>query len=265
MKPGFSEFSFGYAWTEAMVRDRGLPITAAPIFPSLLEEGRQGGGYDLKLLRRPGIPLLVQFKLTDYIQRTAQTQERRRGMLSGAFYRFHLRTQGTPNQHALLLQHDLSLAPVNDVFYVVPCFHRSADFERHYDAKRVPQWSAYCAPSAIGAFADNRPHHVSFNAGGWCRCSTPQPMKSALGFPAFTAHLLAKLQTRDVTVEQSMGQLLEGMIGLLTDGHLLREYEIQALRAELDTRPSLLDRIAYLARRYYDATLFVVMERGATA
>lgn len=43
MKPDISEFSYGYAVTEALIWDEGLPIVGAPIFPSLIEEGRSGG------------------------------------------------------------------------------------------------------------------------------------------------------------------------------------------------------------------------------
>lgn len=64
MKPDISEFSYGSAVTEALIFDHGTSITAAPIFPSLIAEGKQGGGYDLPL-DRPGQPLFLQFKLSD--------------------------------------------------------------------------------------------------------------------------------------------------------------------------------------------------------
>lgn len=43
MRPGFSEFSYGYAVTEDIVRQRGTG--AVPVFPSLADEGDRG--YDL--------------------------------------------------------------------------------------------------------------------------------------------------------------------------------------------------------------------------
>ena len=59
MKPLFSEFSYGYAVTEDIVRSNN-PLKAAPIFPSLRNEGTQGG-FDVKL-DLPGSPLFLQFQ-----------------------------------------------------------------------------------------------------------------------------------------------------------------------------------------------------------
>ena len=64
MKPNLSEFSYGYALTDELIHRHGLPLIAAPVFPSLYQEGQPGGGYDL-LLERPGFPLFLQFKLAD--------------------------------------------------------------------------------------------------------------------------------------------------------------------------------------------------------
>ena len=56
MKPNISEFSYGYALTDELIHRREININSAPIFPSLYEEGQNGGGYDL-FLDRPGLPL----------------------------------------------------------------------------------------------------------------------------------------------------------------------------------------------------------------
>ena len=64
MKPQISEFSYGYALTDELIHWHGTNLTAAPIFPSLYQEGQVGGGYDL-MLQRPGLPLFLQFKLAD--------------------------------------------------------------------------------------------------------------------------------------------------------------------------------------------------------
>jgi hypothetical protein len=44
---------------------RGLKV--APVFPSLIQEGRTGGGYDVLL--EPGFPLFLQFKISQYMAR----------------------------------------------------------------------------------------------------------------------------------------------------------------------------------------------------
>lgn len=69
MQPNISEFSYGYAITDELIHWYGTTITASPVFPSLYQEGQQGGGWDLKL-QRPGIPLFLQFKLSHCMIRT---------------------------------------------------------------------------------------------------------------------------------------------------------------------------------------------------
>ncbi|HEB70266.1 MAG TPA: hypothetical protein ENI88_11700 [Desulfobulbus sp.] len=43
MNPDFSEFSYGYAVTEELVTAMKAAVVAAPVFPSLYEEGKKGG------------------------------------------------------------------------------------------------------------------------------------------------------------------------------------------------------------------------------
>lgn len=64
----FSEFSYGYCLTEDLIVGQGMPITAAPVFPSLIEEGQPGIGYDVRF-DLPGVPLFLQFKLVDQMVR----------------------------------------------------------------------------------------------------------------------------------------------------------------------------------------------------
>jgi hypothetical protein len=44
MTPEISEFSYGFALTHELITLAGQPLRAAPIFSSLIEEGRAGGG-----------------------------------------------------------------------------------------------------------------------------------------------------------------------------------------------------------------------------
>src|SRR5688500_5318876 len=63
MNPNISEFSDGYALTESLINTVPLAILAASVFPSLIEEGKVGGGYDLQIPFE-GFPLFLQFKLS---------------------------------------------------------------------------------------------------------------------------------------------------------------------------------------------------------
>lgn len=49
MKPLISGFSYGYALTEELANGRVGPLKGAPIFPSLIEEGRAGEGNEVVL------------------------------------------------------------------------------------------------------------------------------------------------------------------------------------------------------------------------
>jgi hypothetical protein len=69
MKPDISDFSYGYAVTEALVKRWRPTLDTAPVFPSLIDQG--GLGYDVSLVRQ-GIPYFLQFKLTEcMVRRTA--------------------------------------------------------------------------------------------------------------------------------------------------------------------------------------------------
>lgn len=67
MKPQFSEFTYGYALIEEF--SRKYNFTSVPIFPSLVEEGRVGGGYDAGL-KIQGIPFFFQFKKSNFLSRS---------------------------------------------------------------------------------------------------------------------------------------------------------------------------------------------------
>src|ERR1700690_2714236 len=66
--PQFSEFSFGYALTDNLVNKVLTGSKGVPVFPSLQEEGKQGGGYDVKIPLRSA-PLFLQFKLPQIVRR----------------------------------------------------------------------------------------------------------------------------------------------------------------------------------------------------
>jgi hypothetical protein len=65
MTPNISEFSYGYALTNDLMRRYSLNSEGAPRFPSLRQEGQTGGGYDVEL---PRIALFLQFKLSRYMK-----------------------------------------------------------------------------------------------------------------------------------------------------------------------------------------------------
>ena len=101
MKSNISEFSYGFALTDELIRFPGFKLTAAPVFPSLYEEGQTGGGWDVRL-NRPGIPLFLQFKLSECMVRR-NCREVREGILGVPCYRIQLLAARLSHQHRLLL------------------------------------------------------------------------------------------------------------------------------------------------------------------
>ena len=154
MKPGFSEFSYGYAVTEDIVHSKG-PLRAAPSFPSLRSEGT--GGFDVKLCL-PGLPLFLQFKLSDcMIGPTAN--EAQQGLLMTPFFRMHIRPQKRSCQHKLLLALE---ATGKAVYYVAPAFHQEQEFNVAYTSRSILTKSVMISPAAIGQLPDDEDHHISF-------------------------------------------------------------------------------------------------------
>ena len=94
MEPNFSEFSYGYALTSGLIHWHGISITATPVFPSNYQEGQPGGGYDV-MLKRPGMHLFLQFKLS-HCMVGSNAKEVRAGMFAPPFYRMYLR----PTRHS---------------------------------------------------------------------------------------------------------------------------------------------------------------------
>jgi len=204
MKSLISEFSYGFALTHELVIALGT-LSAAPIFPSLIEEGRSGGGYDVKL-EAPGIPLFIQFKRSDCLS-TGNAREIRAGApLSTPYYRFEITAKADSEQHQMLI--DLDQAP-NLVFYAAPMFHRKAEFDTAFVGGRVRQNSFYVRPRTIGSFTDNRPHYLSFDGS---RCFVMSKLREVEAFGVseleslLASHLREEKRPLRATIEIALSE-----------------------------------------------------------
>ena len=174
MKPEISEFSYGFALTNELVG--WVALSAAPVFPSLIEEGKAGGGYDVKL-ERPGVPLFLQFKRSHcMVRRTAKEHQAvvaLGGTLNVPYYRFPITEAATSDQHELLLALDDGS---NLVFYAAPRFHRRNEINQAWSRADVARRSLFVAPWAIGPL-DDAQHHVAFDGGNTWLCSEPRTLE----------------------------------------------------------------------------------------
>jgi hypothetical protein len=203
----FTEFSFGYALTDSLVGALGA-LSKAPVFPSLIQEGSSGGGYDIELPTIP-IPLFLQFKIQQVMVKASTLMP---PGYAPVYYRMPLRTKA-PNQHRLLIALESS-KPHAIVRYATPLFHAITDLDKYYLARTVHTQTAFLSPSAIGRL-DAKPHHISYSPGApiYWRHSRPEPLDGDFGFGSLVEHIekaahVARSGRPDVAALQSSRQRL---------------------------------------------------------
>jgi hypothetical protein len=145
----------------------------APNFPSLLQEGGPGGGYDLKL-EAPGLPLFLQFKRSDHLSRRTAREIKAGAPLSVPFYRFEITGRSQSEQHDMLVGLDVD---PNVVLYAAPLFHRKAEFDEAFLRHVVRQRSFYVRPRDIGVLPDDDAHHLSFDGRRYVVMSEPREVE----------------------------------------------------------------------------------------
>jgi hypothetical protein len=255
MRPDISEFSYGYALTEEFVHRSGLRITVAPLFPSLIDEGRAGGGYDVHL-PFVGFPLFLQFKLTHCMVRS-NAQEVRLGALNAPFYRMHLRPTRHSEQHNLLLDLERN---GHAVFYAGPHFHRPEELNQYYMSSSVAANSIFVRPSTIGALPDDEDHHLAFAAGSPLYfCSEPQTIqRTGKGREELNEELVEGYYRRPLLdgSNDSLEALATTLFGCVKDRIGVEELIDTGLLA-LQEWPAQF-RIGYLARTFFGCEVLLV-------
>jgi hypothetical protein len=228
MDPNFSEFSYGYAITEELVLSSKALVIAAPIFPSLYEEGKMGGGYDIKIPIK-GKPIFLQFKLSDYLK-GVNSKERRSRLFNAPYYRMYLRPTRHSDQHNLLLDLEKS---GETVFYVAPEFHLPSELNYFYLNKTVVTNSAAFSPGDIGPLPDDDEHYIVFQSGATTayRCSDhpveiqKTPLKDGL---------IPLLESRDIQDrlldDNEFRTIIDRMLNVLSKG----EARLQSHKKSVD-------------------------------
>ncbi|MGN6528276.1 MAG: hypothetical protein ACTHL8_17945 [Burkholderiaceae bacterium] len=260
MKPDFSEFSYGYAVTEELVSKHKAAVIAAPLFPSLYEEGKSGGGYDVKI-PLVGKPVFLQFKLSDQLQRS-NAKEYVSGLLGVPYYRMHIRPAKHSDQHNLLLDLESS---GESVFYVAPEFHLPAELNAYYLSGTIVNNSAAFSPLAIGAMPDDDEHYIVFGRGtstGY-RCSDYSKEVVKFDLENGLRPLLDARGARDRTLDEGgLRDISNRMLDVLASGEerlrsRQKSIDIPGLRKIVVDRDPL-ESIGYMARTFFDAELLIV-------
>jgi hypothetical protein len=257
MHPDISEFSYGYALTESLISAAPIKLRVAPIFPSLIEEGKPGGGYDVSL-PFAGFPLFLQFKLSHRMVRDS-ADEVKKGVLQTPFYRMHIRPTRHSQQHPMLL--DLESTGVA-VYYAAPYFHKPDELNQAYTTRQVVQRSIFVKPSTIGALPDDKDHHIAFRRGSpsyFCSDS-PRAIRESEDEPREFIDELARgfwQRERIEPTEASANEWADRVSNVVSSHQRyiqwLSDGELSAIR---DRNP--LVRLAYLARTFLGCNVVVV-------
>jgi hypothetical protein len=258
MKPEISEFSYGYCIVEQISRDVA-EITAAPFFPSLIQEGREGG-YDV-MVTRGGSPLFLQFKLSDHLEKSA-AREAKAKIMGLPYYRMHLRSPRYSDQHAMLMELEISRG--QEVYYVAPLFHTPEELNDAYLNRQVFERSVFIKPSFIGPIPDLREHYVVFNAEKTVFCSTPKEIDhAAVSSDSFIANAKKIVETGKNIIEDQVGMenLMENMIQIVSPSSEKGFWPgINSLRSRGDRSP--LEHAAYLARTFLGCEMLLMHAPG---
>jgi hypothetical protein len=213
MKPEISEFSYGYSVTEALAKRWRPDLNSRTGFSFADRGGGPGGGYDVKLERR-GIPLFLQFKLSECMVRTSAA-EVRQGLLALPFYRMPLRAARYSEQHQLLCELEQA---GNSVRYAAPMFHTVVEFNEAYLNGQILRRSIFLRPSGIGPLPDDADHHVAFRDWkAWWFLSDPRRGDAPLDEETFDADVRHDIGERGATAlgEPRLRALVHMMIAIV--------------------------------------------------
>lgn len=259
MKPDISEFSYGYAVTEELVTKHKAIVVGAPTFPSLYEEGKKGGGYDVKIPIK-GNPVFLQFKLSDRLERTT-AKEHQSGLLRVPYYRMYLRPLRCSDQHQLLL--DLERSTGEAVFYIAPEFHLPAELNNFYLSRRVIDNSAAFRPSDIGPLPSNDEHYVVFEkaASFGYRCSDDPRQVARTNLSDGLRAAIPEMEPRDLRREDIV-ELSRKMLDVIDrrspiSVHFAEVFDRSSARRILAERGPV-GAIGYMALNFFGCALVIV-------
>jgi hypothetical protein len=259
MKSGISEFSFGYAVTEEIVRQQRHVMVGAPVFPSLYDEGRPGGGYDL-LLQRVGFPLMLQFKLTQKMVKKSAMEIKTHRLSAPPFYRIQLMPTKLSEQHNMLLSLDDGF---NEVYYAAPLFSTQNELNDYYTANTVLENCIFIKPNTIGPLPDDDDHHVSIDdnpSRGFLFSSQPKqigPLQTGL---SFSSSLLEKVSREEERLSNNIEKLYDRLFEIVAKSN---EYRSNKIFSQISDQPSTLSKIYYLANYFFSSEVILICRASA--
>ena len=176
MKANFSEFSYGFSFTENLMKNSTVRPGAAPVFLCPFDEKKFG--YDVKI-DLAGVPVFFQFKRSERMIRD-NAREIKHNCLSSSYipyYRMSFHKNNSYGQHANLI--NLENKNSGLVYYVAPKFHTRRKLNKFFLGSKIPKRSAWFSPNSIGPISGSVIHTVCFkpNAQNAYLCSEPKRIK----------------------------------------------------------------------------------------
>ncbi|ANK91541.1 MULTISPECIES: hypothetical protein [unclassified Rhizobium] len=173
MKVGYTEFSYGYAFTENLIRSLSSAPTGAPVFPNLVQEAKIG--YDVNI-NLPAAPLFFQFKLPERMKKATAFEVSNGGCpgLTTPFFRIALMRADLSRQHSHLIELEKKFPGC--VFYAAPVLADIHAFNKSYGLGRVFEDSVFFSPRQIGPLPNNKQHTIAYRSdvANAFFCSDPQ-------------------------------------------------------------------------------------------
>jgi hypothetical protein len=247
----FSEFSFGYALTRC-VESRMGNVAHVPSFPSQYEEGKAGGGYDVRIAS-PLAPIFIQFKIPRVVTRQHPNADDR-NLLAYPHYRMplHAKVPNRPDQHKLL--RDLEKKGYDRVYYASPAFDDWSAIDKYHRTGTIVDYTAFIRPQSIGDIQDSDEHYVAYESGnntGWF-CSDPvkvelQPWE----------HMLRLMMHGGERTENMYDALIAAFSSIAGQNGIRLP---TTAPTKVDPRYERAITASYLARMVFNAQLFVLVE-----
>lgn len=244
MNSQITEFSFGFALTHELINNAPILGPTAPEFPSLIQEGAPGGGYDVAL--DFGVFLFLQFKLSEYMIGNAAGEAETMGV---PYYRFWIMPTSESQQHPMLLELE---AADQVVYYAAPIFWTQDQFNDAFAQQQVAPSSIFVPPSSIGAIADTEPHPVAFNGQGAAYVfSRPTKILAVQGGDLLAS--IAKLRKQNAGERRSVEETERSMSEIAKR----RKFKVPAATNIASPRERLAN-ISFLAHAFFQVEAFFI-------
>ncbi len=232
LKLSFTEFSYGYAFTESLVRSSETAPVGAPSFPNLVQEAKLG--YDIKI-DFPAVPLFFQFKLPESMKRATAFEIAGGGCpgLTIPFFRMGMMRKDLSRQHERLIS--LESRYPDCVYYAAPAIKTLRAFNQAYNSAKVAERSAFFSPKDIGPLPDTKQHSIAYaeDLSVAYFCSEPKSIR-AIPFEKLSAFVRDKLSQKSAqTLEEATPALVEEILGIAS---AVMGENIQNIRQRINNR-----------------------------